>query len=261
MDLDGYRNYLGIPVIGAWKWLSDDGFGVGTEMTVQEAYAPLRYLKTAFLCVITVAAFFALTTAFSSFSILQLRRQVSEARQLGQYTLLELIGQGGMGKVFRAKHAMLQRPTAVKLLDGVDADRESVQRFQREVELTTRLTHPNTIQIYDYGLTPDGVFYYAMEYLPGVTLAQLVALDGAVPPARVIHVLRQACASLNEAHDRGLVHRDVKPANIMLCERGGLYDVVKVLDFGMATSVEPQDGRRITKNWQIGGTPLYWAGK
>jgi serine/threonine-protein kinase len=190
---------------------------------------------------------------------MRLHGEVGEASQLDQYTLEELIGQGGMGKVYKARHALLRRPTAVKILDGVEADRETVLRFEREVQLTSELTHPNTIQIYDYGRTRDEIFYYVMEYLPGLNLGELVAISGALPAGRVIHLLRQICGSLAEAHGRGLIHRDIKPANIMLCDRGGLFDVIKVLDFGLARSSQPDQSMQITKPQSLGGTPQFIA--
>jgi len=133
----------------------------------------------------------------------------------------------------------------------------ALRRFEKEVQLTARLTHPNTISIYDYGRTPDGRFYYAMELLDGMTLDELVARYGPQPPARVIHILRQACGALREAHGIGLIHRDIKPANVYLCARGGVRDVVKVLDFGLVREFR-SDGSVTGSNLDIlVGTPLY----
>jgi eukaryotic-like serine/threonine-protein kinase len=187
-----------------------------------------------------------------------LQERAREARQLGQYALEEKIGEGGMGQVFRARHAMLRRPTAVKLLTG-DGTEEQLRRFEKEVQLTARLTHPNTISIFDYGRTPDGIFYYAMELLEGLTLEALVARHGPQRPERVIHLLRQACGALGEAHGIGLIHRDIKPANIYLCRRGGIPDTVKVLDFGLVREVH-DDGSVTRSNLSvIVGTPLYMS--
>ena len=193
---------------------------------------------------------------FSVRVIARLRTKVSEARELGQYTLLYKIGEGGMGEVYRATHAMLRRPTAIKILHADRANASTVTRFRREVELTSQLTHPNTIAIYDYGRTPEGVFYYAMEYLPGITVDRLVKEDGAQPEARVVHILRQTAGSLAEAHAVGLIHRDIKPANIMVCERGGQFDVVKVLDFGLVRKMDSQS-TALTQINTLTGTPLY----
>jgi serine/threonine protein kinase len=159
--------------------------------------------------------------------------------------------------VYRAKHAMLRRPTAVKLLKPDHMTDTAVARFDREVQLASQLTHPNTIEIYDFGQTGDGVFYYAMEYLPGVSLAQLIQIEGAIPPARVVHILKQIAGSLAEAHGIGLVHRDIKPQNIMLCERGGQADFVKVLDFGLVKSIYDGQATNLTSSNVLTGTPLY----
>jgi eukaryotic-like serine/threonine-protein kinase len=185
-----------------------------------------------------------------------LQEKATEARQLGQYTLEAKIGEGGMGEIFRARHAMLRRPTAIKVMTG-EGSEAALRRFEKEVQLTARLTHPNTISIYDYGRTPDGRFYYAMELLDGMTLEELVARFGPQPPPRVIHILLQICGALREAHGVGLIHRDIKPANVYLCARGGARDVVKVLDFGLVREFR-SDGSVTGSNLDIlVGTPLY----
>lgn len=187
-----------------------------------------------------------------------LQERAREARQLGQYTLEAKIGQGGMGEVYRARHAMLRRPTAVKLLAG-GGNEDQLRRFEKEVQLTARLTHPNTISVFDYGRTPDGVFYYAMELLEGMTLEQLVERHGPQPAGRVIHILVQICGALNEAHGTGLIHRDIKPANIHLCRRGDVPDFVKVLDFGLVREIASEAGPAESQVGAVVGTPLYMA--
>jgi serine/threonine-protein kinase len=168
------------------------------------------------------------------------------------------MGLGGLAAVYRARHAFLRRPTAIKLIRSGLASPATLARFEREVQLTSQLTHPNTIAIYDYGRTPEGIFYYAMEYLPGIPLDGVIRDDGAQPEPRVVHLVKQLCASLAEAHRVGLVHRDVKPANVMLCERGGLHDVVKVLDFGLVKELKTDDAG-VTEMHQVVGTPLYMS--
>jgi hypothetical protein len=209
------------------------------------------------------AASLIITTATSKV-IYGLREEVRDARRLGQYTLIEKLGEGGMGAVYRARHAMLRRPTAIKLLPPERFGPEAVARFEREVQLTARLTHPNTIRIFDYGRTPDGIFYYAMEYLEGATLAEVVEHGGPMPAGRVIHVLDQAAGALTEAHGIGLIHRDIKPHNIFLTEQGGVPDVAKVLDFGLVKQVAEAGGAdstlpALSHAGSFTGTPLYSA--
>ncbi len=217
-------------------------------------------LASASYVVIALALLMGLLSAGSLFVSYRLRRQVEDvmnkAKALGQYVIDAKIGTGGMGEVFLAHHAMLRRPTAIKLLRAESSgDLRAQSRFQQEVRLTSQLTHPNTIEIFDYGRTPEGIFYYAMEFLEGFTLDALVQQFGPVDPRRVVHILLQACGSLGEAHRRGLLHRDVKPSNMMLTERGGVFDTLKLLDFGLA--------REVTEGAQssdaIAGTPMYIA--
>lgn len=255
---DPYRDYRGVEVIGAYHWFPEYEFGIVTELEYAVALAPLQYLDRTFLLLILILAIVIAYSVYSSLRFLGLKRKVGEVMQLGQYNLIRKIGEGGIGEVYLADHSMLKRPTAIKILKESLVSSEVLERFEREVQLASRLTHPNTIEIYDYGHTPEGIFYYAMELLNGFTLAQVVQMQGEVPHARVLKVLRQATASIAEAHDIGLIHRDIKPQNIMLVQRGGEHDVVKVLDFGLVKDLSADEAHQ-TKTTQLTGTPLYMA--
>ncbi len=259
VDTQGYRDYRGVPVIGAWSWFPEQGFGVATEVDVAEGYRGLRFLQRIFWVLFGLLVLSAVGFGASTLVIDRLQDRVSEAVRLGQYTLEKKIGEGGMGKVYRARHALLRRPTAIKILDVDRATEKAVARFEREVQMTSQLTHPNTIAIYDFGRTPDGVFYYAMEYLAGLNLSQLVRQFGPLPSGRVVHILSQAAGSLNEAHRMGLIHRDIKPGNIILTERGAVFDVVKVLDFGLVKDIERREDVTLTAKHSVTGTPHYVA--
>ena len=210
---------------------------------------------------ITIANWCAVAIAIATVGsrvIFGLRSEAARVRRLGQYTLEHKLGAGAMGVVYRAHHAMLRRTTAIKLLPPDRAGEANLLRFEREVQLTAQLSHPNTVAIYDYGRTPDGIFYYAMEFLDGITLEDLVRQHGPQPPARVIHLVRQICGALAEAHERGLLHRDIKPPNIMLTERGGEPDVVKVVDFGLVKPFATDSvGATMSASIVLAGTPLY----
>jgi serine/threonine-protein kinase len=199
---------------------------------------------------------------FTSYRIEMLRQEAADARKLGQYVLRERLGAGGMGEVYLAEHLLLRRPCAVKLIRPERAaDPNHLLRFEREVRLTATLTHPNTIQVFDYGRTEDNVFYYVMEYLEGLTLDELVRRHGPLSSERAVHFLRQVCAALQEAHDIGLIHRDVKPSNVRVCERGGEHDVIKLLDFGLVLPLSGAmgDGNKLTHEGTIAGTPDYMS--
>jgi serine/threonine-protein kinase len=189
-----------------------------------------------------------------------LRAELHEARKFGQYQLVRKLGEGGMGEVYLAEHQLLKRPCALKLIKpDAGADPIALARFEREVQSAAKLAHPNTIEIYDYGHTDDGTFYYVMEYLQGLSLADLVRQAGPLPPGRVIYLFRQVCAGMAEAHGLGLVHRDLKPANVFIAVRGGESDVVKVLDFGLVKLTKEPEAAALTSDMTVSGTPLYMA--
>ncbi|HEY5240633.1 MAG TPA: serine/threonine-protein kinase, partial [Polyangiaceae bacterium] len=199
-----------------------------------------------------------------------LRQEVADARQLGQYTLVAKLGSGAMGTVYLATHAMLRRPTAIKLVRREKVDEATLARFEREVQLTATLTHPNVVTVYDYGRTSAGMFYYVMEYLDGADLKVIVERHGAMPAARCVRVLVQTADALAEAHKQGLIHRDVKPANVILVN-GWEPDVVKVVDFGLVKqlaaprasgSMPPESSasaHAMPGDADITGTPAYMS--
>jgi serine/threonine-protein kinase len=187
----------------------------------------------------------------------------THARSLGGYRLTRRIGRGGMGEVWLAEHALLKRPAAVKLTQSrSEASPEELasfeKRFRREAEVTAQLRSPHTVELYDFGVTEDGQFYYVMEFLEGFDLNVLVGKYGPVPPERAINLIRQACLSLGEAHDLGLVHRDIKPENLFACRMGHDLDFVKVLDFGIVKQTNG-DGTSNTGTGLVIGTPAYIA--
>lgn len=256
--MERYHNYRGRFVVGAWQWIDEYNFGVAYETESQEAFRPFTYISYSQYALLLLIAGFAGLAYYAANSLVQMRRTISEHTVVGAYELLRKIGEGGMGQVYLARHQMLKRPTAVKLMRPEQTDASLIKRFEREVQLSSRLKHPNTVEIYDYGKTPDDIFYYAMEYLDGVTLEVLVRQYGWQPVSRTLWVMRQVAASLREAHESGLIHRDIKPLNIMLCRVGGEYDVAKVLDFGLVKNLSADPGATIVTNTtEISGTPMY----
>ncbi|MEX2170139.1 MAG: serine/threonine protein kinase [Pirellulales bacterium] len=263
VNVEGYRDYRGVPVVGAWTWLPKTEIGVATEVDYAEAFRPLSILQWTFwglfgLLALSAAAIFVFTILLAR-SRREAQKAEIAAQQIGQYKLEHKLGSGGMGVVYKGHHAMLRRPTAIKMLDVDKVNEGSIERFERKVQITSQLNNPNTVAIYDYGRTPEGVFYYAMEYLGGIDLQSLVERYGPQPVPRVIHILQQICGSLYEAHSLGLVHRDIKPANIMLNRRGGEPDVVKVLDFGLVKALDEEKRSGLTQQNSLTGTPLYMS--
>ncbi|WP_238397479.1 serine/threonine protein kinase [Anatilimnocola aggregata] len=260
VDLTPHRDYRGVPSIAAWTWLPEYEMGLITKVEYAEAFAPLTILKRTFYTLFGLLTLSAIAIFIFTIVVTRLQREAQkaaiEAKQLGQYRLEERIGAGAMGVVYRGHHAMLRRPTAIKMLEVDRVNESSLARFEREVQITCKLNNPHTVAIYDFGRTPEGVFYYAMEFLDGINLQTLVERYGAQSEARVISILKQICASLFEAHSLGLVHRDIKPANIMLNRRGAEPDVIKVLDFGL---VKALNERQSTTGNDLSGTPLYMS--
>jgi serine/threonine-protein kinase len=198
---------------------------------------------------------------FGTHKIRELHMKAHEAQRLGQYRLKQVLGFGGMGTVYLGEHVLLRRPCAIKLIRADQAgDPQTLLRFEREVKATATLTHWNTIEVFDYGRAEDGTFYYVMEYLPGMNLEELVEKHGPLPPERVVFLLRQVCQALREAHSIGLIHRDIKPSNIFACERGKVYDVAKLLDFGLVKTFGNEGGSvRITREGTFAGSPAFMS--
>ena len=254
-----YTTYYGERVVGAWRWLEPHDFGIAVEVSEAEAFAPLRRIELAFLGLGTLVGLVAFGFLVAMLRMQRMAEEVAAAQRVGNYELLEQVGQGGMARVYRAQHRLLKRPTAVKIIELAMTSDEMLARFDREVRLASQLMHPNTVEIFDYGRTPEGQPFYAMEFLDGLTLQQIVEQHGALPAARAAHALRGIAGSLSEAHARGLVHRDIKPANVMLCRRGGEDDVVKVLDFGLVKDTRTPHTRDLTRALRVLGTPAYMA--
>lgn len=204
----------------------------------------------------------AATALYGSHRFGTLRRDVYDARQLGSYRVIRRLGAGGMGEVFLAEHSLLKRQCALKLIRADrSTDARALSRFESEVQATARLTHPNTVEIFDYGHTNDGTFYYVMEFLPGMDLQEIVDRFGPMPAGRVVYLLRQVCSALGEAHRKSIVHRDIKPGNIFAAERGGVFDVAKLLDFGLVKQQFPDNNSdvKLTVDGAVVGSPLFAA--
>jgi serine/threonine-protein kinase len=236
------------------------GFMMVTERTVLQASAGEFFVGIVFpYVIVTMLAYIGQSVVYA------LGRQATQAQELGSYHLVERIGQGGMGEVWRAEHRLLVRPAAIKVIKGSlagEAAVEAMQRFEREAQVTAQLRSPHTVELWDFGTTDDGGFYYVMELLDGIDLDKLVTGFGPVPPERTIFLLHQICHSLTEAHAHGLVHRDIKPGNIFACRYGSDHDFVKVLDFGIvkATHVDKMEtGSLETRANVVRGTPAFIA--
>lgn len=238
---------ISIIAAGIWfhPWLSD-------------SFTALKLTEIALVPIVSAAV-----ACYGTWTIATLRHQARQARKLGQYRLTRELGRGGMGQVYLAEHQLLKRPCAVKVIHPQHViDPHALARFEREVRSTAKLSHWHTVEVYDYGHTEDGTFYYVMEYLPGMNLSELVTKFGPLPVSRAIHFLRQTCAALREAHREGMIHRDLKPANIFAAERGGVYDVTKLLDFGLVTErreagLLADDGTNAETPFV--GSPLYMS--
>jgi len=244
---------MGLAPIGVvlLQWQHCPGFNRCIHMEGSASYITEQALVMA-LCVVTAIVGVHL--------INQLRNEAFAAKQLGQYRLKQKLGSGGMGEVYLAEHQMMKRPCAIKLIHpDKTGDPRVLARFEREVRSTAKLSHWNSIDVFDYGNTAEGTFYYVMEYLPGHNIGELIEEEGPLPPARAVYLMKQVCSALAEAHGIGLVHRDIKPANIFCAYRGGEFDVAKLLDFGLAKPIFDTDDAHLTQEGSITGSPLFMS--
>jgi serine/threonine-protein kinase len=244
-------------VVGSLALLPVALMVAGSQLDQATAAYVLAALPETIILMATAVAI----AVFGSHKIRELHEKAHEAQRIGQYQLKEILGFGGMGAVYLAEHVLLRRPCAIKLIRPDQAgDPKALIRFEREVRAAATLTHWNTIEIFDYGHADDGTFYYVMEYLPGMNLEDLIEQHGALPPERAVHLLRQVCQALREAHGIGLIHRDIKPSNIFACERGKIYDVAKLLDFGLVKSFGTEDDSvKLTRDGALAGSPAYMS--
>ncbi|MGV3483903.1 MAG: serine/threonine-protein kinase [Planctomycetaceae bacterium] len=258
-DVDGYRDVRGVTVAGAWRWLEDYQFGIGIEID-KEAVEPVVHLaQLQSWALLTVLGISIGIAGYAMVSIRRLRTQLASEHRIGPYLLDRKVGEGGMGQVYLARHELLKRPTAIKLLKPEVINETTTARFQHEAQLAARLEHPNTVNVYDFGVTEGGEYYMVMEWIEGLNLDQIVAREGALPVERSIGILHQVAHSLREAHGLGLIHRDLKPQNVMVTQRAGETDVVKVLDFGLAWDLFHRQPAPASTPRMIAGSPRYMA--
>lgn len=256
--IEKHRNYYGQNVISQWLWWKEYDFGIIVETPLSVALTTLKYFDYILIVLFVFIFFLSFMLFNSNIRIAKFGKKIEDFSQLGQYKLKEKLGEGGFGEVFKAEHAFLKTPVAIKLLKKEFNKTDLLERFEREVKFTSSLQHPNTIHVFDYGTTKNEQFYYVMEFLDGISLDKVIQSHQPFPISRCIHILLHTCLSLEEAHRKGLVHRDIKPQNIMVCNMGGAYDVIKVLDFGLVKSLDTKKSEQTQIN-RIGGTPMFMA--
>lgn len=251
---NGWRRTAVMLIPPAMAPISVAAAGLWFHPWLRGVFDSLRLTEILLVPVVSAAV-----ATYGAWTIATLRHEASKARRLGQYHLKRELGRGGMGQVYLAEHQLLKRPCAIKVIHPQHViDPQALARFEREVRSTAALSHWHTVEVYDYGHTEDGTFYYVMEYLPGMNLGELVSKFGPLPLSRAIHFLRQTCAALREAHREGMIHRDLKPANIYAAERGGVYDVTKLLDFGLVAD-RHEAGLKAEGTSPFVGSPLYMS--
>ena len=257
-DIIGYRDYRGRDVVGAWHWIDTLSRMMVLEMPKEEAFKNHLFIESAFRFLYGVPILISLVIG-----VLSLRRAFRGIelanKSLGSYVLREKIGEGGLGIVYRGEHKLLGRAAAIKLIKEPLISSATLKRFEREVRMASKLSHPNTVGIYDFGMSKDGLLFCAMELVEGVNLAHFISYDPNISIDRCLWILRQTCGAIEEAHDIGLIHRDIKPQNVMICQKGQLVDLIKVVDFGLAKSMADNVGRDVTATRVLIGTPGFIA--
>lgn len=256
-EIEPYRNYAGIEVVGSWRWNSDSGIGVIVERSASQAFATVQIVQAGFillgsllfLSVTIAAAFLARATAAERAAV----------HPLSRYKVCEEVGAGGMGLVFRAKHQQLGRDTALKVMIGGTQRKEDQMRFDREARLAASLSNPHSVTIYDYGRSEDGESYCVMEFLRGLTLQEVVDRSGYQPLGRVLFILRQVCEAVAEAHQKRLLHLDIKPQNIMLSLDQAVGDWAVLFDYGLSKPITPTLEFYSSPSARWSGTPMYMA--
>jgi hypothetical protein len=257
-NLDGYRDYRGKEVVGAWQWMEELRSGLILEVPKEIAFRNLHFVSRTFLFMLSIPLLCAFSLVGVSL-VRKLRTIELVNRTVGPYRLKEKLGEGGLGVVHRGEHRMLGRSAAVKLIKQGTETTGSIRRFEREVRLAAGLNHPNAVCIYDFGISKDGMLFCAMELVDGLTLAQLTSFAPNLPLWRLLSILCQTSSALAEAHNLGLVHRDIKPQNIMLCRHYPATDAVKVLDFGLAKNISDTINSTSSATRVVMGTPGFIA--
>ncbi len=225
------------------------------DPAVQKAFASLHHGPPA-----PIVLLGAIGGIYGAHTLHTIRRDEFKAKQFGRYVLKEKLGEGGMGEVYRAEHDLLKRPCAIKLIrPSEQVDTLAIARFEREARATAQLTHPSAIEVYDYGRTNEGVFYYVMECLQGMSLHEMVAVTGPMPTARAAYFLRQIAGALRQAHSLGIIHRDITPANIFSAQIAGQYDVAKLLDFGLVRTADAPQDSGLTQKGVVCGSPMFMS--
>jgi len=258
IDVNGYRDYRGRDVVGAWHWIEPLNRLLVLEIPKEEAFKNHVFIDRAFKLLYGIPILISL--AIGALSLRRAFRGIELTnRSLGSYILREKIGEGGLGIVYRAEHKLLGRTAAIKLIKEPLVNAASLKRFEREVRMASKLSHPNTVSIYDFGMSKDGLLFCAMELVDGVNLAHFIAYDPTVSLDRCLWILRQICGAIEEAHEIGLIHRDIKPQNIMIYRKGQMSDLIKVVDFGLAKTMADNVSRDVTATRVLIGTPGFIA--